>query len=449
MRFLRSSAAAAGAFAAFATAITVDFSSPSAIKGAASDLVYDTVQQYYLGNQTGQIPGIINGYYWWEAGALMGVLIDYWYYTGDSSYNDLATQALQFQASPTEDYMPTNQTQDEGNDDQVFWAFAVMSAAEFNFPNPPSSQPQWLELAQGVFNSQAYRWNTPPSCNGGLNWQIFPWNNGYNYKNAPSNAGFLNLGARLYAYTGNESYADLVNRSWDWMAGIGLISSEYNVFDGTSVLTNCTELDHVQWTYSYGMLIHAAAVMWNKTGDGIWQTRAQGLWTMSEQIFFENKVMLESACQQEGDCDQDQLSFKAWFSRFLAAASKIAPWFYPMVQPYLAASSAAAASVCTGGDNGKSCGFKWTSGYDGNIGLGQQMAAIEVIMTNLIESAGFPVSSGTGGTSKGNASVGGGSDDTSNIAQLKPITTADRAGAGIITALVIVGTLGGAWWLLI
>lgn len=58
-----------------------------------------------------------------------------------------------------------------------FRGIAAMSAAEFNFPNPPSDQPQWLALAQAVFNSQAPRWNTD-SCGGGLKWQIFTFNNG-------------------------------------------------------------------------------------------------------------------------------------------------------------------------------------------------------------------------------------------------------------------------------
>lgn len=71
--------------------------------------------------------------------------------------------------------MPPNQTKDLGNDDQVFWAFAAMAAAELNFPNPPSDQPQWLALAQAVFNTQALRWDTT-SCGGGLKWQIFSFN---------------------------------------------------------------------------------------------------------------------------------------------------------------------------------------------------------------------------------------------------------------------------------
>ena len=306
MRFLRPSTIAAGALFSTAAAITFTPTDPSSVKSAAKTLAGNIVS-YYSGNTNGD-PGVLPypPYYWWEAGGMFGVLIDYWYYTGDTTYNNLTSEGLQSQVSPTFDYMPTNQQQDEGNDDQIFWAFTVMSAAEYNFPNPTDDLPQWLALAQGVFNSQAARWfNT--TCNGGLHWQIFQINNGYNYKNSPSNAGFLNLGARLYAYTGNESYANWVTQTWDWMAGVGLISTEYNVYDGTSEDQNCTQIDHVQWTYSYGMLIHAGAVMWGKTQDPVWEQRVQGLWKMSTEIFFENQVMLESACEPEGTCDTDQL----------------------------------------------------------------------------------------------------------------------------------------------
>lgn len=80
---------------------------------------------YYKGNQSGQTPGILPGpppagdYYWWEAGALWGAMVEYWHYTGDTSYNDVVTQALLFQVGPNRDYMPPNVTASLGNDDQV------------------------------------------------------------------------------------------------------------------------------------------------------------------------------------------------------------------------------------------------------------------------------------------------------------------------------------------
>lgn len=134
------------------------------------------MMNYYSGNQSGQIPGLLPGpYYWWEAGAMFGSLIDYWYYTGDTTYNNVTTQAMLFQVGPDDNYMPPNQSKSLGNDDQAFWGMAAMTAAEVKFPDPPEDQPQWLALAQAVFNSQAPRWDTD-TCGGGLKWQIFTFN---------------------------------------------------------------------------------------------------------------------------------------------------------------------------------------------------------------------------------------------------------------------------------
>lgn len=142
---------------------------------------------YYTGMNPGDNPGNLpDPYYWWEAGAMFTALIDYWYFTGDDSWNDITSQAIIWQAGGDGTFMPSNQTRTEGNDDQGFWAFAAMAAAERNFPNPPDDVPGWLAMAQAVFNTQARRWDTE-SCGGGLKWQIFTFNSGYDYKNTISN----------------------------------------------------------------------------------------------------------------------------------------------------------------------------------------------------------------------------------------------------------------------
>lgn len=189
-------------------------------------------------------------------------MIDYWHYTGDSTYNDVVEQALLFQVGTNNDYMPTNQTKDEGNDDQGFWGMAAMLAAETNFQNPPTDKPQWLALAQAVFNEMASRWDTT-TCGGGLRWQIFPFNNGFTYKNSIANGCFFNLGARLARYTGNATYAQWAEKIWDWEQSVGLIDPTYNIFDGASNIQNCTEIDKLQWTYNAGIYLHGAANMFN------------------------------------------------------------------------------------------------------------------------------------------------------------------------------------------
>lgn len=179
-------------------------------------------------------------------------------------------------------------------------------AAEYNFPNPSADEPQWLALAQGVFNSQAARWDTQ-YCGGGLRWQIFTWNNGYDYKNSPSNGGLFNLAARLGAYTGNQTYFDWANKLWNWMDDtVGLIGEDYQVFDGTSIDDNCTSLDHTRWTYTQGMLLNGAAVMWNQTNSTEWRTRTQGLWNASS-YFFTDQMIMREICEPTTNCNTDQL----------------------------------------------------------------------------------------------------------------------------------------------
>lgn len=110
--------------AGYTSAIDLDLNDPDSIK-AASKVAADGMMKWYTGNETGGIPGLLPGpFYWWEAGAMFGALIDYWYYTGDKSYNDVVTQALLFQTGPDNDYMPPNQSKSLGNDDQAFWGIA-------------------------------------------------------------------------------------------------------------------------------------------------------------------------------------------------------------------------------------------------------------------------------------------------------------------------------------
>ena len=231
------------------------------IKNAAETAAKGMLE-YYTGGQPGDVPGNLpDPYYWWECGAMLSALIDYRYYTGDEQFNDLVMQAMVHQTGPDLNYMPPNQSSSMGNDDQAFWGMAALTAAETKFPNPPDEKIQWLALAQAVFNSQAHRWDTQ-TCGGGLRWQVFTFNNGYTYKNTVSNGALFNMAARLATYTGNATYAEWADKSWDWMESTGLISNTYQAFDGTDVGDNCTLINHVQFTYNNGVLLAGAAHMY-------------------------------------------------------------------------------------------------------------------------------------------------------------------------------------------
>ncbi|GAB7334290.1 hypothetical protein MBLNU13_g06322t1 [Cladosporium sp. NU13] len=420
-------------------AIELNIDSVDSIKAAASTAAFEMVS-YYYGNTTAGIPGLLGDpYYWWEAGAMFSALMDYWYYTGDTAYNEITMQAMMHQRGAHLDYEPENQTKSLGNDDQAFWGMAAMTAAEVGFENPPDDQPGWVALAQAVFNRQAARWDNQ-TCGGGLRWQIFPFNNGYDYKNSITQGSFFNIASRLYAYTGNETYAEWATKAYHWSMDVGLISGAY------------------QWSYNTGVYMLGAAMMYNKTEgqtQEYWKTQLAGLVDGARFFFYEDTdTMFEIACEPRANCNVDQLSFKAYLTRWMAGTAKVAPQHYDAIMKRLRGSAIAAAKQCTGGTKGITCGTRWyEDGWDGTYGVGQQMNALEIFQTNLEDQVAGPLSNSTGGTSKGNPSAGTGPDSSGGgggggrAGSSNPITGGDRAGAGILTALVVVFVLGGAWWM--
>jgi mannan endo-1,6-alpha-mannosidase len=163
-------------------------------------------------------------------------------------------------------------------------------------------------------------------------------------------------------------------------------------------------------------------------------------------VFFDNNIMKEVACEDNGKCDVDQRSFKAYLARWMAASTKVAPFATDAIMTYLRASAAGAASSCVAGTDQNQCGLKWTvNSNDGSMGVGEQMSALEVIQSNLIGTVPGPVTNSSGGTSKGNNAAGSNSND--NPSSLNAITGGDKAGAGILTTLILIALFGGAWWM--
>lgn len=426
-------------------AITLDLTSQDSIKQAAAQAAAGMVQ-YYTGYRPGDVPGNLPApYYWWEAGAMFGSLIDYYYFTGDDQYNDITMQAMLWQLGPDKVFQPANQTKTLGNDDQAFWAMAALSAAENRFPNPADPSISWLGAVQGVFNLQAARWNTE-TCAGGLKWQIFSFNAGYNYKNTISNGCFFNMGSRLAVYTGNSTYADWADKAWDWSSRI-LFDANYNFYDGSDDNLNCTQLDHIQWTYNAGTFLVGAANMYNFTGGSeIWKTRIEGI-IGNLKVFLKNNVMYEAACEDAGTCNVDQRSFKAYFARWMAMSVVRAPFTRDLLMPILQTSAQAAVSTCTGGSDGNQCGLKWAERvFDGSTGVGEQMAVLEVVQSNLLDYVQGPVTA-ENGISKPDPGAGNTSPVGPADLNKHPITTADKIGAAVMTVFLVLSVVGTAIWL--
>lgn len=430
--------------------LDLNLDSLSSIKESLA-LIADGVMSYYNGDTYGGTPGMmVSPYYWWEAGVAWGSMIDYWYFTDNTTYNDVVKEALLFQTGPYNNYMPPNQSTTEGNDDQGFWGIAVMNAAERNFSNPSDSDPGWLYLAQAVFNTMAWRWDSS-SCGGGLRWQIYTWNAGYDYKNSVANGCLFQIGARLARYTSNTSYVDWCEKVWNWMEDVGFMTSSYEIYDGATINSSdaCPNPVTKEWSYNYGLFISGSAYLYNFTNETKWLDRATEVWDSSKALFFEDGIMYEQACQPTDTCNTDERCFKSIYSRFLAVTSVLAPTLQDSIQTLMASSAVAAAKTCNGGSDGHTCGLNWFNGtWDGVWGLGEQLSALEVIQANLATTKAGPLTNSTGGTSTGSGDAGSNSVSEDLTKNTLVVTSKDKAGAGIVTTLCVGLMVGTGYWML-
>lgn len=413
-------------------------------------LISEGILDYYAGyNKGGTVGMFVWPYYWWEAGGVWGGMIDYTVLMENDTYVPLIKEALVYQTGQDNNYIPLNQSTTEGNDDQGFWGLAVMNAAERNFSNPDDPEKAWLTLAQAVFNTMSARWDMG-ECNGGLRWQIFQWNSGYDYKNSVSNGCLFNIGARLARFTSNDSYIEWCERVWDWMYGVGFLTEDtwWLVFDGGKVQGNCTNITRLAWTYNQGLFMSGCAYLYNYTEDPKWLNRTEHL-LESSQLFFKDDVMFEYSCQGADNCNQDQRSFKAYFARFLGQTAVMAPTTHDVIMNYLTQSAQGAAQSCSGGSDGHTCGLNWTNGtgWDGKWGLGEQLCALEVMVNLRIDDVPPPYTAEDGGSSIGNPAAGYGSELTA--ATPLDLGTKDTAGASILTAVIGISLVASVVWLVI
>lgn len=182
-----------------------------------------------------------------------------------------------------------------------------------------------------------------------------------------------------------------------------------------------------------------------------WQSENTKLVQGTLKYFWNGAAPVEKMCETIGTCNNDMKSFKSDLMYELAWSAKLAPFMLPQIAPKLRSAAQAAMSVCNCGRPGQ-CGFKWTSQgtCDGIYGLGQQINALRALQTQMDRFVGGPVNKKTGpdDISQPDGAAGSGSTDP-GVVHYPPATTSQKAGAGILTALVVLGILGGAVWLVL
>ncbi|KAJ5218434.1 uncharacterized protein N7498_000533 [Penicillium cinerascens] len=439
-------------------ALDLNVDSQESIKDAGKTAAYN-MMTWYTQNGTDN-PGFISRS-WWTGAALFLACLNYWHATNDTTYNEEVSIGLQHQGGADGDYMPSWAI-GIGNDDQMFWGLAAITAAEYNFPNRPSGD-TWLTLAEGVFNNQispqGNGWETS-ICGGGLRWQKQVWQPGYTLKNAVSNGGFFMLAARLAWYTQDDVYSTWAEKVWNWSTKVDMVNTTTwavadSVSAGTGGPDGCSLPDNSRWTYNYGTYLSGAAYMYAYTNDSKWLNITNSLMESLFTTFFlpeHGGVITDWQCENSDRCyiDANDPLFKGLTVSWLADVALIIPPLEEKILPKLQVSAQGAANSCTGGGQDL-CGNRWYGGYDGQNSMenaisGSQM--MSAVMLKFLGSYSKPVSTATGGnaSSDPNAGTKQGSQSSESTV-FPPITTADRAGAGILTVVLVAGAVGGSIFL--
>lgn len=374
------------------------------VRDVAGTVAYH-MMSYYDANATStpHVGDLPKPYFWWQAGAMWNAALDYFYYTGDSSYNHVVTAALSNRWSTGDDFDYAPERHSGGdllNEDIFYWAAAALSAAERNFPQPDGDIPSWLEMAGNAFDGLTGGWSDD-TCGGGVSWQ----RDEVSYKDAATNGGLFQLAARLARATDDDGgkYVEWAEKAWDWTVDVGLLTEDYYVYAFMHVGHKCEGGSKLQYSHAAGIYLYGAAVMANYTGEKKWTERAEGLLSATE-IFFSNKtrmdeeaggeegVLWEVACERIESCNTDMRAYKGILARYMWQSVHMMPSMEDTVRSRLTPSAEMAALTCTGGDSGE-CGFAWYTGEnDGRNDLSSEMSALETIQGLLIGETSPPLS---------------------------------------------------------
>ncbi|KAK0871397.1 hypothetical protein LTR91_014316 [Friedmanniomyces endolithicus] len=390
-------------FAASALCLDLDISNQTSIKQAAATIA-GGLYEYHNTSSTAGLFNQPEPWFWWLSGAGWTALIDYTAYTNDTTYISDIHTALSQNLGSNYDFVPAEQSGWEANDDQVYWVYSALTAMEYGFPPLPCKAAlnntvgnctnSWQAVAVHAFEDFVTRWNLDSqTCGGGLKWQYDPMAKGWTYKNSVSNAGFFQTAARLARYTGNETYTDWATKIWNWSVTSGLVGSGYHVYDGSSDGdgANCSSVDHDEWSYNIASYLHGAAHMSAHTHAPIWTTIVTGLLDTATTTFFSpfpnaTGIMYEPICEKQAACSTDQSSFKGSLANWMGKTAVLVPSVSERIMALLGESARGAAAGCSGGEG--MCGTKWyVGGFDGQVGFGQQLSALDAVLSLLVGGA--------------------------------------------------------------
>ncbi|KAJ3074612.1 hydrolase 76 protein [Podochytrium sp. JEL0797] len=289
---------------------SIDLASKTAVIAAAKAAMAWMPYYYTSPQQDGSWDQTI--VQWHESGEYFTQFYTYRAISGDGTYDDFADGQM-ILATVGDDFLDGNNPilgiSGRWNDD-----IGVMTAAEVFGPSAVvlSDQPQdggstYLSIVENTWSEMLQQWDTT-TCGGGIYWarnrQAQTLNQRY-YKSSIANGQHMELGARLYAMTGNETYRQWADTVYAWMKS-KVMTPDYQIYDGVTAddPNDCgaSKLNSAEWSYQLAELISANAILFQKTKTAAYLTEAHNLYHQLSTNFVKNGILYDPGCAAAGAC---------------------------------------------------------------------------------------------------------------------------------------------------
>ncbi|KAI8611527.1 glycosyl hydrolase family 76-domain-containing protein [Chytriomyces sp. MP71] len=303
---------------------------------------------------------------WHESGEYWGFFYTYMQYSGDQSYLDWVDHNMQLSVGGNSDFLdgqnPLLEIAGRWNDDIAWWALSTMTAAEVfgtsGIVAPHELQagfnPTYFSLSNTTFHEIWMSWDDT-TCGGGLFWSRAR-NSGSDrdryLKSVITNVEEMELGARLFAMTGDASYQPKVDKIYAWLKSSGVLAADYTIYDSVDS-RYCTPSVNEIYSYHYGPLLSAMASMYRATKDTKYLTEGNALVGAVKRQFAaaDNSLSIEPSCGASG-CAKSPHGYSWPVYKGLAA-------FHAVAQDIGVKEDIAAMLRASGKVNFKGCDTNW------------------------------------------------------------------------------------------